>query len=71
MWARSDNDAHTLPCHTVRSMKRFYVVASVPLLLAALIPIAASLYLAQRKAQDDQIAYLMKGVEINQPKTSR
>ncbi|WP_428000513.1 EAL domain-containing protein [Acidovorax sp.] len=39
-------------------MKRFYVVASVPLLLAALIPIAASLYLAQRKAQDDQIAYL-------------
>lgn len=39
-------------------MKRFYVVASVPLLLAALIPMAASLYLAQRKARDDQVAYL-------------
>ena len=39
-------------------MKRFYVVASVPLLLAALIPMAASLYLAQRKARDDQLAYL-------------
>jgi sensor c-di-GMP phosphodiesterase-like protein len=39
-------------------MKRFYVVASIPLLLAALIPIAASLWVAHRKAKDDQIAYL-------------
>ena len=39
-------------------MKRFYVVASIPLLLAALIPIAASLWGAHRKAKDDQIAYL-------------
>lgn len=39
-------------------MKRFYVVASVPLLLAALIPMAASLYLARLKARDDQVAYL-------------
>lgn len=39
-------------------MKRFYVVASIPLLLAALIPIAASLWMAHRKAKDDQFAYL-------------
>lgn len=39
-------------------MKRFYVVASVPLLLAALMPIAASLYMAHRKAGEDQITYL-------------
>ena len=39
-------------------MKRFYVVASIPLLLAALIPIAASLWVAHRKAKDDQITYL-------------
>ena len=43
-----------LPC----PMKRFYVVASIPLLLAALIPIAASLWVAHRKAKDDQINYL-------------
>ena len=39
-------------------MKRFYVVASIPLLLAALIPIAASLWVVHRKAKDDQITYL-------------
>lgn len=39
-------------------MKRFYVVVSIPLLLAALIPIAASLWVAHRKAKDDQITYL-------------
>jgi sensor c-di-GMP phosphodiesterase-like protein len=43
---------------TAASMKRFYVVASAPLLLAALVPIAASLYMAHRKARDDQTAYL-------------
>ncbi|WP_158641495.1 EAL domain-containing protein [Acidovorax delafieldii] len=39
-------------------MKRFYVVASIPLLLAALIPIAASLWVAHRQAKEDQVAYL-------------
>lgn len=45
---------HPLPC----PMKRFYVVASIPLLLAALIPIAASLWVAHRQAKEDQVAYL-------------
>eukprot|EP01038_Epipyxis_sp_PR26KG_P018992 gene18992-26898_t len=45
---------HPPPC----PMKRFYVVASIPLLLAALIPIAASLWVAHRQAKEDQVAYL-------------
>ncbi|MFZ4285765.1 EAL domain-containing protein [Variovorax sp. HJSM1_2] len=39
-------------------MKNFYLVASVPLLLAAFIPIGAALYVAYHKARDDQTAYL-------------
>ena len=45
---------HPPPC----PLKRFYVVASIPLLLAALIPIAASLWVAHRQAKEDQVAYL-------------
>lgn len=39
-------------------MKNLYLVASFPLLLAAFIPIAASLYVAYHKAEDDQTVQL-------------
>lgn len=52
------SDGAPPPALPAAPIKRFYVVASVPLLLAALIPIAASLYLAQRKARDDQVTSL-------------
>lgn len=45
-------------CPLPLPMKRFFAVASVPLLLAALVPIAASLYVAQGKARDAEIAHL-------------